>query len=103
MNGVSCLFSLRMQDCVACQRISLEPPVNLSVSISRRLRGFEQCPDFAKQPLQFDWFGVVLVASGLERLISICGHGMRSERDDGNLAQFGCALDPARRLPAVKH
>ena len=47
----------------------------------RRL-ALKQRLDFLEQPFEFDRLGVVIVASGFQRLFAVAGHGVRSQPDD---------------------
>src|SRR5262249_21583709 len=61
----------------------------------------ENAPNGCDQPIEFDRFGVELIAPRRECLFALAGERMRGESDDGDLAGLRVALEPSRSFPAV--
>ena len=59
--------------------------------------------DLLEKPRQVDWLGVVVVATGGERLFAIRSERMGGQGDDRDRCRRGIGLEPPRRLPAVEH
>src|SRR6516225_9956318 len=61
----------------------------------------ENAPNGCDKTLEFDRFGVELIAPRRECLFALAGERMRGEGDNGDVAGLRIALEPPRSLPAV--
>ncbi len=60
-------------------------------------------PDGCDQTLEFDRFGIELVAARGNGLLALAGHRMRGHSDDRDVAGLWMSLEPSHGFPAVNN
>src|SRR5262249_25350768 len=68
---------------------------------SAQFAASKNAPNGCDQPIEFDRFGVELVAPRRERLFALARERMGGQRDDRDVAGLWIALEPSRGLPTI--
>src|SRR5215469_16125454 len=89
--------------CIICPVRPLRRSLRRMLATRASFASREHPPQRRDQPLEFDRFGVELVASGAKRLLALAGERVRGERNDRDAARLWIVLQSSRRLSAVDY